>query len=224
MRKYWHAFLHALDAVGRALTFWVLGGSAVITALAGWGLSALGVIPRPVLIGLLIGLFLLAIPSLGLAIPKIAPGLAQTPAIPATTAPVVDPKAGAGTTGEAEEAAAEASARLETEYVKALRIAIHEAITTLEYHQGSLRNWKKRHGNYNPGYQGNWAASRLLLAERSRNDLAVRSTERALEAVSHVNTSDVGGDPDEQRVRTQALRLVNKALEELDGVLKWYAS
>jgi hypothetical protein len=60
-----------LDHLGRAWLGWSLGASFVITALMGWGISVLDVIPSVFLVLLLIGLFFLSFASIGLAAPHL---------------------------------------------------------------------------------------------------------------------------------------------------------
>jgi hypothetical protein len=108
----------------------------------------------------------------------------------------------------------------EKNYEKKLRVAVHEVITTLEHHQEILREWNTQHGDFTPGYQGDWPVSRLLVSERWENDDAVRATERAFQAVSKVDRYSEF-DPSEKR--TAALRAISEAVYQLNALLMRYA-
>jgi hypothetical protein len=96
--------------------------------------------------------------------------------------------------------------RADAERQRRARVAIHEAISTLEYQVREVGGRR-----FSPNYQGNWGENRWTLAEDPRYDEALRATERAFQALQECGDYDDPAFHVREPV-TEALAELNRAL------------
>jgi len=187
----------SLDYFGRAYVAWQLGGAAVLTAFAGWGFYTASFMPRPFLVLLGFGLFMLTFAAIGASAPFLAARLPHAPPQP--------------------ELARQSSGAGEDDRERQCRVVIHEAISTLEYQRGAIQ----ANAIFEPRYQGFWPKRRGLLAAESRYSDAFRLTERAFTAVGAVFGGTArhaqGSVPPAIEAIDRALAALNEALSAAKG-------
>jgi hypothetical protein len=70
---------------------------------------------------------------------------------------------------------------------RAVREALHEAHTTLDFHEGVLRNYSTARTSFDPKYQGLWPKHQALLAGDRRYDAVVHYTNRAFNSIALID-------------------------------------
>jgi membrane protein implicated in regulation of membrane protease activity len=100
------------------------------------------------------------------------------------------------------------------------RQAIQEVISTLEHHQGDLKNWHSRSMQYSPKNQGQWGENRFTFAADPKYNAAYRATERAFQAIGRVDAEFVTVLSTSRTARREALEAIARALDEWNAVLQ----
>ena len=164
----------------------------MLTAFGGWGLYTAAFMPRPFLVLLGVGMFMLTFAAIGASAPFLAARLPHAPPRP--------------------KSAREASIGDGKDRERRCRIVIHEVISTLEFQRDAIQ----AHAIFEPLYQGRWPNGRNLLAAEPQYSDAFRLTERAFTAVAKVFG---GAARHTQGSVAPAVAAIDKALAELNEAL-----
>lgn len=99
------------------------------------------------------------------------------------------------------------------------RYGIHEVITTLEDHEMKIASYPFGSEAWNPGWQGDWPKTRIVLGSDRQGDNALRQTERAFQALAVLMSHAHPSDPQQARLRKAASAQIDRACRALIELL-----
>jgi hypothetical protein len=202
-------FFAVVNAIASLVTLYSVGFATLITTVLGWYVSTLDKVPPGVVILFSVGSFLIQVAAFSQLLPRLFPSMTQS-AFPLAAVPQLSPPR--------REVAALAVPDTEGphETKPEYREALHEALATLQWHEGILRNWIYAYKQFSPTYQGHWGENRSMLSANPKYDAVIQYTNRAFNSLARIPQ----GETMYHQPQADAVRDVGNAMAILEAALE----